>query len=142
MLGVGLLPGGGEVAVLLKKRLPGGRFLGSSLRENTPSLVGDTSEESGEVGVGTASSVSGGECNLTKERPYLSFYIMYKEMGSSSPALLQNSMTSKTYFVIWLSANKLDPIPFLACHLLIKFLLTYNVNTGTMYVGIYCIMRF
>lgn len=74
--GAGLLLRGGLLAFFLKKKLPDGRSLVSSLRRNAPSLAVEegASVESGGVGVVGVSVgvVSGGECSLMKLRPYFS----------------------------------------------------------------------
>ena len=55
----------------LKKRLPEGRSLVSSFRENPPSLVGTDGAAASVVGVAVGVA-SGGEWSLMKERPYRS----------------------------------------------------------------------
>lgn len=66
---------GGEAAFLFKKRLPVGRSLVSSFRENFPNFMGATLEADSDM-VGASVGVvlgSGGEWNLMKDRPYFSF---------------------------------------------------------------------
>ena len=72
---------GGELpCCLLKKRLPEGRSLVSSLSANAPSLAAAAggggvlggSEEEGEEAGEEAGSESGGEWSLRKLRPYFS----------------------------------------------------------------------
>lgn len=60
-----------EGVTVFLNRLPGVRFLTSSLRVKAPSFVLEAPDATETEGA--ASSDSGGDCSLIKDRPYFSF---------------------------------------------------------------------